>query len=247
MEEDSTVEQKMEPTEPAEQAAEPTAETIAETPAEQAQEQPAEPTTEPHAEQDAAQTGEQAGPGRERLKCIIECLIFASDIPLTMERIRQVLDDLQPRQIRDLVEELMEEYRTNPRGIYIREVAHGYQFCTKPEFASLVHQMRKSKPYHLTQPTLETLAIIAYKQPVTKAEIEVVRGVDCGGVVKSLMDKKLIAIQGRKEVVGRPFLYGTTPRFLEVFGLETLASLPTIEEIKQLSDVAIPVAEEETP
>lgn len=107
--------------------------------------------------------------------------------------------------------------------------------------------MRKSKPYHLTQPTLETLAIIAYKQPVTNAEIEVVRGVDCGGVVKSLMDKKLIAIEGKKEVIGRPFLYGTTPKFLEVFGLETLASLPTIEEIKQLSDTVIPVAEQETP
>jgi len=109
-----------------------------------------------------------------------------------------------------------------------------------------VHQLRKSKPYHLTQPTLETLAIIAYKQPVTKAEIELVRGVDCAGVVKSLMDKNLVAIQGRKEVIGRPFLYGTTQKFLEVFGLETLASLPTIEEIKQLSDAAIPVAEEET-
>jgi segregation and condensation protein B len=218
LEEDSTVEQKMEPTEPAEQPA----------------------------EQEAPQTAEQAGPGRERLKCIIECLIFASDIPLTVERIRQVLEDLQPRQIRGLVEDLMEDYRTKPRGIYIREVAHGFQLCTKPEFAPLVHQMRKSKPYHLTQPTLETLAIVAYKQPVTKAEVELVRGVDCSGVMKSLMDKKLVAIQGRKEVVGRPFLYVTTPKFLEVFGLETLASLPTIEEIKQLSDTAIPAAEEET-
>jgi segregation and condensation protein B len=223
LEEDSTVEQKVEPTEPAELAEETTA------------------------EQETAQPAEQAGPGRERLKCIIECLIFASDIPLTVERIRQVLEDLQPRQIRELVEELAEEYRTSPRGIYIREVAHGFQFCTRPEFAPLVHQLRKSKPYHLTQPTLETLAIIAYKQPVTKAEIELVRGVDCTGVVKSLMDKKLVAIQGRKEVIGRPFLYGTTPKFLEVFGLETLASLPTIEEIKQLSDTAIPNAEEETP
>ncbi len=222
MEEESKLEQTVEPDETAEQAAEQTAE---------------------HA---AAQTADAIDPGRERLKSIIECLIFASDIPLTVERIRQVLEDLQPRQIRDLVAELMEDYRTNPRGIYLREVAHGFQFCTKPEFAPLVHQMRKSKPYHLTQPTLETLAIIAYKQPVTKAEIEVVRGVDCAGVVKSLMDKKLVAIQGRKEVVGRPFLYGTTPKFLEVFGLETLASLPTIEEIKQLSDAAVPAAEEDT-
>jgi len=190
---------------------------------------------------------EQTDPGKERLKCIIECLIFASDIPLTVERIKQVLEDLQPRHIRELVEELIEDYRTSPRGIYIREVAHGFQYCTRPEFAPLVQQLRKSKPYHLTQPTLETLAIIAYKQPVTKAEIEVVRGVDCNGVVKSLMDKKLVAIQGRKEVIGRPFLYGTTPKFLEVFGLETLASLPTIEEIKQLNDTAIPAAEEDTP
>jgi len=189
---------------------------------------------------------EQTDPGKERLKCIIECLIFASDIPLTVERIRQVLEDLPPRQIRELVEELMEEHRTHPRGLYIREVAHGFQFCTRPEFAPLVQQLRKSKPYHLTQPTLETLAIIAYKQPVTKAEIELVRGVDCTGVIKSLMDKKLVAIQGRKEVIGRPFLYGTTPKFLEVFGLETLASLPTIEEIKQLNDTGIPLVEEDT-
>ena len=177
---------------------------------------------------------EQRDSGRERLKSIIECLIFASDIPLTIDRIRQVLEDLPPKQIRELVEELIEDYQAHPRGIYIREVAHGFQCCTRPEFAPLIQKLRKSKPYHLTQPTLETLAIIAYKQPVTKAEMELVRGVDCSGVVKSLMDKKLVAIQGRKEVMGRPFLYGTTPKFLEVFGLETLASLPTIEEIKQL-------------
>jgi len=222
LEDDSRVEQTVIPTENAEQAADQTAE-------------------------QAAQAADATDPGKERLKCIIECLIFASDIPLTIDRIKQVLEDLAPRQIRELVAELIEDYRTSPRGIHIREVAHGFQFCTRPEYASLVHQLRKSKPYHLTQPTLETLAIIAYKQPVTKAEIELVRGVDCSGVVKSLMDKNLVAIQGRKEVIGRPFLYGTTQKFLEVFGLETLASLPTIEEIKQLSDAAIPVAEEDTP
>lgn len=230
MEENSTVEQTGEPTKTVEQTAERTA-----------HRQPEET-----AGRQAEPTEEQTEAGKERLKSIIECLIFASDIPLTVERIRQVLKDLQPRQIRELAEELMEDYRINPRGIYIREVAHGFQFCTKPEFAPLVHQLRQSKPYHLTQPTLETLAIIAYKQPVTKAEIELVRGVDCTGVVKSLMDKNLVAIKGRKEVIGRPFLYGTTQKFLEVFGLETLASLPTIEEIKQLSDAAPPVAEEDT-
>ncbi len=110
---------------------------------EQAEEQPVE-----------QQTAEQTDPGKERLKCIIACLIFASDIPLTVERIRQVLEDLQPKQIRVLVEELIEDYRTNLRGIYLREVAHGFQFCTRPEFAPVVQKLRKSKPYHLTQPTL---------------------------------------------------------------------------------------------
>jgi segregation and condensation protein B len=189
---------------------------------------------------------EQTQLQKEQAKYIIECLIFASDIPLTIEKIKDVLEDKSKKELKELVKELIEDYQKLERGIFIREVAHGYQFCTKPEYAHLIQKLRKSKPYHLTLPTLETLAIVAYKQPVTKAEVEVVRGVDCTGVLKSLLEKKLIALQGRKDVMGRPFLYGTTSRFLEVFGLADLSSLPSIEEIKQLKEADFPLFEQDT-
>jgi segregation and condensation protein B len=188
---------------------------------------------------------EQTHVQKEQAKYIIECLIFASEVPLTIEKIRDVLEDKSKKELKELVKELIADYQKLERGIIIREVAHGYQFCTKPEYAHLIHKMRKSKPYHLTQPTLETLAIVAYKQPVTKAEVELVRGVDCTGVLKSLLEKKLITFQGRKEVMGRPFLYGTTSRFLEVFGLTDLSSLPSIEEIKQLKEADFPLFEQD--
>ena len=188
---------------------------------------------------------EQTDSQKNQLKYIVECLIFASDTPLTVEKIKAVLEDKSKKEIKVLIEELIQDYQNLDRGIFIREVANGFQFCTKPEYAHLVQKLRKTKPYNLTQPTLETLAIIAYRQPVTKAEIELVRGVDCGGVLRTLLEKKLIAIKGKKEVMGRPFLYATTNRFLEVFGLENLSSLPSIEEIKQLKDSDIPLFEQD--
>ena len=189
---------------------------------------------------------EQTQLEKDQIKCIIECLIFASDTPLTVEKIKAVLEEKTKKEIKELVEELVQDYQNLDRGILIREVANGFQFCTKPEYAQLLQKLRKTKPYQLSQPTLETLAIVAYKQPVTKAEIELVRGVDCGGVLRALLEKKLIAIQGKKEVIGRPFLYATTTRFLEVFGLENLDSLPAIDEITQLKDSDIPLIEQDT-
>lgn len=183
---------------------------------------------------------------REKVKSIIETLIFASEIPLTIDRIKGVLEDMSKKELKEVIEELMQDYQNLERGIFIREVAHGYQFCTRPEYASWIQKLRKSRPYHLSQPTLETLAIIAYKQPVTKAEIEIVRGVDCAGVLKSLLEKRLITILGRKDVIGRPFLYGTTSRFLEVFGLENLANLPALKEIEQLKDSEFPLFKKDT-
>jgi segregation and condensation protein B len=189
---------------------------------------------------------EQTDPQKDQVKYIIECLIFTSDTPLTVEKIKAVLEDKSKKEIKVLIEELIQDYQNLDRGIFIREVANGFQFCTKPEYAHLIQKLRKTKPYSLTQPTLETLAIIAYRQPVTKAEIELVRGVDCGGVLRTLLEKKLIAIKGKKEVIGKPFLYATTSRFLEVFGLENLSSLPSIEEIKQLKDSDIPLFEQDS-
>ena len=178
---------------------------------------------------------------REQMKSIIECLIFTSETPLPVDKMRDVFGDISKSELKELIEELIQEYQDPKRGIGIREVAHGYQFCTKPEYAQWVQKLRKSRPYHLSQPTLETLAIVAYKQPMTRAEIEAVRGVDCSGVLQSLLEKKLLTILGRKDVVGRPFLYGTTHKFMEVFGLENLASLPPLEEIEQLKDSDFPL------
>jgi segregation and condensation protein B len=189
---------------------------------------------------------EQTNLQREQLKAIIECLIFTSEIPITVDKILNVVEDISKKEIKELIEELMEEYQNQDRGIFIREVAHGYQFCTKSEYSLWVQKFRKTKPYHLSQAVLETLAIITYKQPVTKAEVEAIRGVDCSGVVKSLMDKKLVTILGKKDVIGRPFLYGTTPKFLEVFGLDKLANLPTIEAIEQKKDSELPLFKEDT-
>jgi len=189
---------------------------------------------------------EQTNLQREQLKAIIECLIFTSEIPITVDKIRNVVEDISKKEIKELIEELMEEYQNQDRGIFIREVAHGYQFCTKSEYSLWVQKFRKTKPYHLSQAVLETLAIITYKQPVTKAEVEAIRGVDCSGVVKSLMDKKLVTILGKKDVIGKPFLYGTTPKFLEVFGLDKLANLPTIEAIEQKKDSELPLFKEDT-
>ena len=146
---------------------------------------------------------EQTQLQKDQIKYIIECLIFASDTPLTVEKIKAVLEDKSKKEIKELVEELVQDYQNLDRGIFIREVANGFQFCTKPEYANLIQKMRKTKPYILTQPTLETLAIVAYKQPVTKAEIELVRGVDCGGVLRSLLEKILgddeaLAAMGRR-------------------------------------------------
>jgi len=189
---------------------------------------------------------EQTELQREKDKSVIECLIFTSDVPLTIDKMRDVLEGMSKKEIKELIEELIEEYQNLKKGIYIREVAHGYQFCTKPEYADVIKKLRKSKPYHLSQPTLETLSIIAYKQPTTRAEIEVVRGVDCAGVIRSLLEKKLITVLGKKDIIGRPFLYGTTSRFLEVFGLENLASLPAIEKVEQLKDLESPLLEKDT-
>ena len=189
---------------------------------------------------------EQTNLEREQLKAIIECLIFTSEIPLTVDKIRNVVEDISKKEIKELIEELMVEYQNQDRGIFIREVAHGYQFCTKSEYSLWVQKFRKTKPYHLSQATLETLAIVTYKQPVTKAEVEAIRGVDCSGVLKSLMDKKLVTILGKKDVIGRPFLYGTTPKFLEVFGLDKLANLPSIEAIEQKKDSELPLFKEDT-
>jgi segregation and condensation protein B len=188
---------------------------------------------------------------QDELMPIIDALIFASDTPLSIQKIKQLLDDdggdaITLKQIRDAIEDINQENKIQRRGFFLQEVAGGYQFRTRPNYAAWVKKLKQVKPFRLTQPTLETLAIIAYRQPVIRAEIEKIRGVDSGGVIKSLLERGLIKIVGRKNIAGRPFLLGTSSRFLEVFGLEKLADMPSLKEFESLDDGQLPTLLRET-
>ena len=170
----------------------------------------------------------------ERIKSAIESLIFISNKPLFIEELKELFENLEAPQIRELIETLKKEHEERNSGVRIVEIAGGFQMVTVPENAATIKNFYKIKHTEkLSGPSLETLAIIAYKQPVTRIDIEAIRGVNVDGVVKSLLEKNLIRIVGRKEVIGRPFVYGTTRLFLDYFGLKSLEELPKIEEFAQ--------------
>ncbi len=166
-------------------------------------------------------------------KAIIESLIFASDAPLTLDRIKEATGG-NKKDLQRLISGLMEEYERSPRGFVLAEVAGGYQFRTRPEYAEWIKRLKKVKTAALTQPSLETLAIIAYRQPIVRTDVEKIRGVDSGGVLRTLLERKLIRILGKKDVPGKPLVYGTSQRFLEMFGLKDLSSLPTLKDLEGL-------------
>jgi segregation and condensation protein B len=170
----------------------------------------------------------------EKLQSILEALVFAADHPLSPREISDWLPDYSIQDIRAALAELEKEYGDMGRSFFLKEVANGYQFRTKREFASYVLKMYKTSPSRLSRAALETLAIIAYKQPILRQEIEKLRGVDVGGIVRTLLEKGLIRIVGRKNLPGKPIIYGTTKKFLEVFDLTDLNSLPKLKEIKTL-------------
>jgi segregation and condensation protein B len=170
-----------------------------------------------------------------QLKAIIESLIFVSETPLSLDRIKEVLGEVDKKDLQQMVSELIEEYQQAAgRGFYLTEVAEGYQFRSRPEYADWIRKLKKTKPASLSQPALETLAIIAYRQPVTRMDVEKIRSVDCGGVLRTLLERKLIQIIGKKDLPGKPLVYGTSKKFLEVFGLKDLASLPTLKDLEGL-------------
>jgi len=174
---------------------------------------------------------------QDNRRSVIEALLLASEKPLPLEQIRFVLDNLDAAEARRLIEELKLEYEEANRGIRIAEIAGGFQMITAASFAPFLKKLFKDRNTEkLSKPALETLAIIAYKQPLTRSEIELLRNVNVDGVVKSLVDKDLIRIAGRKKVPGRPCVYGTTRRFLEHFGLKSLDELPKIEEFSALAE-----------
>jgi segregation and condensation protein B len=161
---------------------------------------------------------------------IVEALLFASDAPLEADRIREVLDLPDAGSARALVRELTERYDADGRVLAIVEVGGGYRMVTRPDVAPwLVRLARARTRVRLSRPALETLAIIAYKQPVSRPEVDAVRGVNSEGVLESLLERRLVRIGGRKEAPGRPFLYETTREFLVAFGLRDLAELPKVE------------------
>jgi segregation and condensation protein B len=166
---------------------------------------------------------------------IVEALILSSAEPISAARIAEIIPYCSAGQAKDLVNELNTEYVEQDRSFEIWEVAGGFQIRTRAEFSGYLQKLQKERALRLSQAALETLAIIAYRQPVTRAEIEEVRGVDAGATVKSLLERHLIRIAGQREVPGRPMLYGTTRRFLEVFGLERLKDLPTLRELDELA------------
>jgi segregation and condensation protein B len=171
----------------------------------------------------------------EKIKAIIESLIFASDTPLAPEKIRVVFPEVEKKEIKEIIDQIVSEYNERNGGIFLQEVAGGFQFRTNPELGQWIKKLKSTKPHSLSPQAMETLAIVAYKQPIVKSEIESIRGVDVGGPLKSLLDKKLVRIVGRKDVPGKPIIYGTTRRFLEVFSLKDLLDLPNLRELKELN------------
>jgi segregation and condensation protein B len=170
------------------------------------------------------------------LRAIVESLLFVADGPLTLDRLCAVLEEYERDLVRAAVAELVAEYEADARGIAVVQVAGGFQLRTRPEHADYIRRLRRGRVAKFSQSALETLAIIAYRQPVTRAEVEYLRGVDVGGVLKSLLDKKLIRILGKKDIPGKPLIYGTTKEFMSTFGLKDLASLPSLKEIQELAD-----------
>jgi segregation and condensation protein B len=169
-----------------------------------------------------------------QLKSIIEALLFASEKPISVRDIREVLPDASPSEIQEALEAVKADFGGPERGFGVKEVGEGYQFRTNAPFAPYVLRMLKASPTRLSRAAMETLAIIAYKQPILRHEIERLRGVDSGGILKTLMEKDLIRIVGRKNIPGRPLVYGTTKKFLEVFDLKELDALPKMKEIQGL-------------
>ena len=181
----------------------------------------------------------------DRIRTVLESVLFVSDKPLSVDQLFEATA-IDREKIQAALERLQGDHRDGVSGIVLYEVGGGWQFRTDPHSAEYVRRYLRVKPQRLTRSAVETLAIIAYRQPVTRPEIEDIRGVDSGAVLKALLDRKLIKILGKKEEVGRPILYGTTREFLEFFALKDLAALPTLREFQELTQEHQDIVEKET-
>jgi segregation and condensation protein B len=165
------------------------------------------------------------------IKPILESLLFVSDTPIRLETLIEILPEFGQEIILKGIQQIQTDCKEASRGVELVEVAGGYQYRTKPQWGEWVNRLKRVKALKLSQSALETLAIIAYRQPVIRPEIEQIRGVDSGWVVRTLMEKGLVKMMGRKDLPGRPMIYGTTKAFLELFGLNALTDLPNLKEV----------------
>ena len=176
-----------------------------------------------------------------QIKPILESILFVSESPVRLKTLLEIIPEAGKETILEGIRTLMKEYEDPSKGMELVEVAGGYQLRTKPQCAEWISRLKKAKPVKFSQSAMETLAIVAYRQPVIRSQIEVIRGVDAGWILRTLMEKGLIKMMGRKDLPGRPIIYGTTQGFLELFSLNSLQDLPTLKEIQP------PPAEEEIP
>ncbi len=170
-------------------------------------------------------------------KNIIEVLLHSSLKPLTFREINYVIEDISQKRVTEIIKEINKDYEKYGKGYAIEKIAEGYQLLSKPEYHYYIERLDMySKKPRFTKPTLEVLSIIAYKQPITRNEVEHIRGVDCSGIIRNMLEKDLIKINGRDKELGRALLYVTTPSFLEIFGMSSLKDLPTLQELSQLME-----------
>jgi segregation and condensation protein B len=169
------------------------------------------------------------------LKTILEAILFTSDEPVSAERLAEAAGDaVTPAAVREALTQLRDEYAAAGRAFAVDEIAGGFQMMTRPEFAKYLRKLLQARrEARFTQAALETLSIVAYKQPVTRAEVEDIRGVASGDMIRTLIEKGLVRIAGRSEHLGRPLLYGTTKKFLQVFGLSSIKDLPSDKQLAQ--------------
>ena len=200
------------------------------------EENPKNPTLSDPNPDGVPETGQEAD--LSRAASILESLLLVSEQPLSLEKAGQVLGGLSRADVREAIRMLQAKYPPDSSGILVEEIARGVQLRTNPANQEFVRRLFDIKPPRFSRAALETLSIIAYKQPVTRLEIEQIRGVDCAGSLKTLMERRLVKVVGKKDVIGRPFLFGTGREFLEVFGLAQLSDLPSMRDIEEFLSAA---------
>ena len=169
----------------------------------------------------------------DNITAVVEALLFAAEQPVSLEQLRSLVPGSDTAMLREAVSRLKQEYETGGRGVRVDEAAGGYRMTTAPELSGFVRRLyRQRRSDKLSRPAMETLAIIAYKQPVTRQEVQSLRSVNIDGVMKNLLEKNLIRISGKKDAPGRPFVFGTTRQFLEYFGLNSIEEMPKLDSIE---------------